>query len=244
MTSPPPSLTIARRYAGPPASGNGGYTAGRLAEFVEAPADRPITVSLRRPPPLDVALTVETDADDGMTRLMRGQDLVAEAHPGTFAADAVEPVSPADARSAESAYRGLTSHPFPHCFVCGTTRDPGDGLLLRPGLYAPGRAACVWRPHPSFADATGAVPAVYLWSALDCPAAWTSDLETRPLVLGRMTTMSQASVTPDAAYVIVARLLGEDGRKTSTATSAYDENGRLVGRAEHVWIAIDPADFS
>ena len=34
---------------------------------------------------------------------------------------------------------GLTSHPFPTCFACGTDREPGDGLRIFPGPVA-GRA--------------------------------------------------------------------------------------------------------
>ena len=31
--------------------------------------------------------------------------------------------------------------------------------------------------------------------------------------------------------------------RPSRAASLYDAAGRLVGRAEHVWIAVDPAAF-
>jgi hypothetical protein len=43
-------------------------------------------------------------------------------------------------------------------------------------------------------------------------------------------------------HIVVGRLLAEQGRKTRTATSLYD-GGRLVGRAEHTWIVVDPGDF-
>ena len=29
-----------------------------------------------------------------------------------------------------------------------------------------------------------------------------------------------------------------------SAASLYDADGRLVGTAEHVWIAVDPEDFN
>ena len=45
--------------------------------------------------------------------------------------------------------RGLHDHPFTGCFVCGTARAEGDGLRLRPGLFAAGLTACVWTPHPA-----------------------------------------------------------------------------------------------
>jgi hypothetical protein len=42
----------------------------------------------------------------------------------------------------------------------------------------------------------------------------------------------------------MGRWLGEDGRKTFTATTMYDADGRILARARHVWIAVDPADFN
>ena len=49
-------VTIGRRYRGPLTSGNGGYSAGRLAAFVDAPA---VEVTLRLPPPLERPLQVD-----------------------------------------------------------------------------------------------------------------------------------------------------------------------------------------
>ena len=61
------TLTIDRRYRGPLHSGNGGYTAGRLAAFVDGPAE----VTLRLPPPLDRPLTV-AEQDDRRAPARRG----------------------------------------------------------------------------------------------------------------------------------------------------------------------------
>ena len=40
-----------------------------------------------------------------------------------------------------------------------------------------------------------------------------------------------------------ARPAASDGRKTFTASTLYDADGRVVAVAEHVWIAVDPANF-
>jgi hypothetical protein len=42
-------LRVDRRFCGPPNSGNGGYTCGLVANFIDGPAE----VILRRPPPLN-----------------------------------------------------------------------------------------------------------------------------------------------------------------------------------------------
>ena len=44
-------------------------------------------------------------------------------------------------------------------------------------------------------------------------------------------------------HVAVGEVRGTDGRKTFTASTLYDPDGRVVGRAEHVWITIDPSTF-
>lgn len=248
MTSSPEVVIIARRFVGPPSSGNGGYTVGLLAEHVPHAPDQAVTVTLRRPPPIDTSLRVvtpsSTQAHDAATLLMDGDTVVAEGTVGAFAADAVASVSPAEALAAESSYAGQHNHPFPTCFVCGTERAAGDGLRLAPGPHAAGVTACTWTPHPSLADESGQVAVPFVWAALDCPSAWTSDLEARPVVLGRMTARCHSAPLAAAPYVIVARLLSEQGRKTLTASALYDADGGLVARAEHVWIAIDPADFA
>jgi hypothetical protein len=48
-------LVIPSRFCGPPGSGNGGYVCGRIAAYL----DGPVTVTLRRPPPLATPMTVE-----------------------------------------------------------------------------------------------------------------------------------------------------------------------------------------
>ena len=238
--TPEPTITIARRFAGPPESGNGGYTAGRLAGLV---GSQPVTVTLRKPPPLEQPLALRRV--DGATHLTAGEDLVAEAKTGHFDRQPVAPVGKARAESVQSAYPGLFDHSFNGCFVCGPEREVGDGLRLCPGPIASNRTACVWTPDDSLADplAMRFAALEFVWAALDCPGGWTSDLIARPLVLGRMTGAVHRLPEIGRPVVIVGELYETDGRKTRTGTAAYDESSRLVGRAEQVWIEIDPADF-
>jgi hypothetical protein len=241
------TIVIGRRFRGPAASGNGGYTAGVLAARLSGGESAgPVTVTLRRPPPLDVPLEVRSGWEQAGRGVEAWYDdaLVAGAVPGTLADAPVPAVDFGVATGARSAYRGAEAHPFPHCFVCGPDRGPGDGLRLTPGLVAPGRTACIWVPEPSLvtgADRTVA-GAEFVWAALDCPGGWTSDIEHRPMVLGRMTAECLALPRVGRPYVVVGALLREDGRKTFTATAVYDAD-HLVGRAEQVWIVVDPTTF-
>src|SRR5215831_9200837 len=67
-------LVIPPRFCGPPGSGNGGYVCGRIAGYVNGP----VTVTLRRPPPLATPMAVERDGA-GAVRIRHGSTLIAEA---------------------------------------------------------------------------------------------------------------------------------------------------------------------
>ncbi len=241
-------LVIASRYRGPARSGNGGYTCGALAAL--APDDWPaVTVRLSQPPPLDVAMTVSRTE----TLLVASYD-GAEVARATMADSDPEPVAPVDAaaaRTAAAAYPGLASHPFPTCFSCGTGREPGDGLRIFPGPVGDGRVAATWTPDPSVAgdwheyrDATREVGHAVTWAALDCTGGWAADIGERLMVLGTMTARLYSLPAVGTEHVVVGEPRGESGRKRMSAASLYDATGRLVGAAEHVWIAVDPAAFN
>jgi hypothetical protein len=241
-------LVVASRFRGPARSGNGGYTCGALAAL--APGDwHAVTVRLSQPPPLDVAMAVT-----------RTEGLLVASHDGAEVARATmadadpEPVPPVDAatgRAAAAAYPGLTSHPFPTCFSCGTGRDAGDGLRIFPGPVGDGRVAATWTPDPSVAgnwheyrDATREVGHAVTWAALDCAGGWAADVGARLMVLGTMTARLYSLPAVGTEHVVVGEPRGETGRKRMSAASLYDAEGRLVGAAEHVWIAVDPAIFN
>jgi hypothetical protein len=236
------TLVIAPRFAGPPRSGNGGYVCGQLATYLHEPAAR---VSLRKPPPLDVPLTVD---DNGSDVILRGPaGVIAVGSAASVGAEPPPAIDVGTAKTAEPRFRGWHGHPFPGCFVCGPERAIGDGLRLFPGPLSDSTrtVACAWQPDRSLADSEdpAVVSSEFVWAALDCPGAWTSDLENRPLVLGTMTAALEGAVEVDRSHIVVGQLRGIDGRKTLTTTALYDTDGRLLARAEQVWIAVDPATF-
>lgn len=232
-------LRIPSRFQGPPRSGNGGWTAGAIAELTGLHGA--VEVTLRRPPPLDTFLATGWEGD----RLVANDDgaVVAEARAAEVTLTPVAPVDPQTAATAESDYPGLRHHPFPTCFSCGTERARGDGLRIFPGPVGEGLAAATWTPHPSHGDGHRATVPV-TWAALDCVGAWSSDLESRPLVLGRITAVIHALPRVGSRHVVVGAVRLEDGRKVHTASSLFSASGELLAQAEHTWFAIDPADFS
>lgn len=250
------ALVIPARYCGPTSSGNGGYTAGLLAErFANHPSPAPdcpvVEVTLRKPPPLETDLRVEHLLDAPVTRLLDGETLVAEARCTDEELQPVDEVPVGVATEAMHAYAGLRSHPFPRCFACGPAREEGDGLRIFPGPVGDGRVASTWVPHESLAEASDLLdPGVQrvglgtTWAALDCVGGWTTDLEGRPMVLGQIAARVDALPVVGEPHVVVGAELRTEGRKTFTASTIYDSDGRIVARARHTWIEIDPAAFT
>jgi hypothetical protein len=112
------------------------------------------------------------------------------------------------------------------------------------------RVAATWTPHRSVSedwhtyvddDARASVAAT--WAALDCVGGWAGDLTERLMVLGRMTTRIDTLPVIGEEHVVVGAGRRREGRKTFTASTLYDADGRVVATAEHVWIAVDPALF-
>ncbi|WP_112242684.1 hypothetical protein [Kribbella monticola] len=238
-------VRIAPRFRGPAQSGNGGFVAGAVGTALAAvAADGTVPrVRLMVPPPLRLDLDLTVDANTA--RLTNGDSVVAEGltvDAASLADAAIDPVGPDEARAAEASYRGLSNHPFPGCFVCGPENT--EGLRLRPGPLGDGRTACTWHPADDLAGDDGLVDPVYLWAALDCPGGWTIDLDGRPSVLGQMTACIDARPPTGEPCVVMGRLLSEDGRKTHTATTLYDADGRILARAHQTWLLVDPSVFN
>jgi hypothetical protein len=237
-------LLVPSRFCGPASSGNGGWTSGALAALtVGSPPPWPaVQVTLRTPPPLDTPMPVVDGVACDEDRVV-AEAVVVDREP-----EPVEPVPAAEAAAAMAAYAGLVSHPFPTCFSCGPGREAGDGLRIFPGEVAPDttgrtRVASTWTPHPSVGE-QGRASAAVAWAALDCIGGWAGDLTERLMVLGRMTARLTALPRIGEEHVVVGGKRGSEGRKTFTAASLYDASGALVGTAEHVWFAVDPADFA
>jgi hypothetical protein len=252
-------LIVPRRFCGPPDSGNGGWTAGALAALDDAdsPGNRcdgwpAIEVSLRQPPPLDTPMQV-SEADGVLTAGFGGA-AIATATRVERALVEVDPVAPDVAASAEASYPGHDFHPFPTCFACGTGREEGDGLRIFPGRVGAGPhgdvVAATWTPDPTlhedwhtYVDEHPRGSVATTWAALDCIGGWAGDLAERLMVLGRMTARVDDLPVIGEPHVVVGEGRGQDGRKTFTASTLYDSDGRVVATAEHTWIAVDPALF-
>jgi hypothetical protein len=235
----PEAIIIAARFCGPPESGNGGYTCGRLAAALAGEVE----VTLRRPPPLDRPLAV-LRSTAGVV-LTDGEEVVAEAREVRL--ELVPPPCPGLGAAVEAAgrYHGLEEHAFPTCFVCGPARRNGDGLRIFAGeVSGDGLVASPWKPALELAGAGGEVHGEFVWAALDCPGAWAwlAELD-RPLVLGRLAVALDAPVIAGQPHIVGGWRLGCEGKKHYSGTAVWRADGTVCARGRATWIEVDPARF-
>jgi len=224
-------ISIDARFCGPPASGNGGYVAGRLANHWQ----RSVRVSLRRPPPLNVPMAVLHSGE--RLELKRDAELIAEAEPCDVSAQIPAAPDYMQALDASRAFAGFHQHPFPGCFVCGPQRARGDGLRIFPGRIADSELlAAPWMPDESLCGADGKVLNEFMWAALDCPGYFAAANDGRVMLLGRIAAHIERRVHASEACVVVARRIGSEGRKHEVNTFVYDDDGELCASAVATWI--------
>jgi hypothetical protein len=228
-------VVIPRRFRGPPASVNGGYTCGLIASRIEGCA----RVRLHTPPPLDTPLSMRT-ADAAGVALMDAERVIAEGVAGQPPGEAPGPVDFDAAVHASRQYRWATGHPFPGCFVCGPDRHHGDGLCIFPGPVEGRRiVAAPWVPDDSVCDPTGTVQLEVVWAALDCPS-WFGVLEYENGAAGGLLGQLSAHVLrhPRAheRCVVVGWSRGREGRKLHAGAALYTSDGVLLGSSAAIWI--------
>ena len=244
-----PTITIARRFRGPPNSGNGGYVCGALAQHVDGPAE----VTLRSPPPLERALEVVPGAN-GIVELREGERVVAAARPTRVNVGDIPRASRAEADEAMSRTPwDVSNHLLPECFVCGPGRAHGDGLRLFAGPLPPtarkegGSAmAAGWTPAGDLAAADGLVAPEFVWAALDCPTGYAGagagefGIEGTPsILLGRMSAEIRDRPRPGDACVVVAWPTLRDGRKLLASAALLGPGGATLAVAQATWLIVD-----
>lgn len=227
-------ITIDERFHGPPDSGNGGYVCGLIAKTLPGDA----TVTLRQPPPLNkpLRLTVENDT----TQLFDGAQLIGYGEPTQVDMSIPEPPSLAEAQTAVSRYVGFENHVFPSCFVCGPEREAGDGLHIFAG-QVDGRdlVAAPWQLHESLMGSDGRVQPEFIWSALDCPGAFSILTHTLTvIVLGKLSAHIAYRPQLDETCVVIGWQIGQDGRKYEAGTAVFTESGKLCGAGKATWIEL------
>jgi hypothetical protein len=223
------TLTIPAHFNGPPESGNGGYTCGRVAQLVQ---NEVVEVSLRSPPPLDTPLAVARE--DGRVEVREGDTLVAEGRPAALLLEVPDPVPREEVAAAVEQGRGrwANRHPFPTCVVCGPERPDGFGITPGPLPGHDGMFGACWTPDEDAPE--------LVWAALDCPtsAPVANFGEGPPMVLASLTARLGCAVQAGEAHTILSWALGEEGRKHWSAAALYDADGILTCASRALWIEL------
>lgn len=232
------TIQIASFYHGPLDSGHGGYTSGLIAQLLPAET---MEVTLRKPPPLDRPLTVERKGD--ALRVTDGGTLIAEAQPSGIdvTADVPAAVAYGDAVVASIDYAGFKSHLTPSCFVCGTAREPNEGLRIFPGpVRGRGVIAAALVPEKHLAGDDGQVKPQFVWAVLDCPSGWavTEFVPGREAMLGRLTARIVKPMLAGKRYSVIGWRLNTEGRKMHSGSAVFDYDGGLCAAARATWIML------
>lgn len=228
----PIHLTIAKRFCGPPNSGNGGYTAGLIAANVPFFPE----VTLRLPPPLDTAMLLDYN-EKNATLQLDGQ-LVAEAKVVDFQLSTPKAISYSAAVKASEGIKHFQQTALPTCFVCGSARAKGDGLKLHPGAVNKTTVAAPWIPFAELGDDKEVIKTEYIWSVLDCPGAWAVQDESEMFLLGRMAAKEIIPIKVGQKYIVQGWVIGREGRKIWSGTAIYNEDGQVCAKAKATWIIL------
>ena len=261
MTQSATHLTIPLVANGPDGSGNGGWSAGLLAEHVRDSGGG-IAVNLRLPPPIGRPLRVQR-TPDGVVQLL-DDDAAADAPAVVATAETahvdvdvpaeVRSVTPQRAEAASSGFPFRDAHPFPRCVACGTDRAPDEialelhcgpvaGVTVLDELGEPSAVyADAWTPTANVADP--AVPELVTleacWSALDCPSAapFADPAAELPSVLARIAVRIDRLPRVGEPHVLAAWRLGVDGRKQRSASALLNASGEVLAVAQALWIVV------
>jgi hypothetical protein len=234
-------FTIAERFCGPPRSGNGGYVCGRIARHLPGT----VAVRLKAPPPLNIGLRLETAGEEA--RLFHDTTLIGEGRRGQLDLKIAAAPTLEQARLATRSFLGFKTHPFPGCFVCGTARNPQDGLRIFPGaVNGSSTIAAPWTPDASLADEWGMVKSEFLWSALDCTGGFAAfpPPDGSAFVLGELCVSITGEIRAGDTTVMAGWPLGVDGRKRFVGSAVYSSEGRTIAFARAVWIEVPLSAWS
>lgn len=228
------TIEVASRFNGPLDSGNGGYSAGLLAQQLSGPVE----VSLRSPVPLDKRMRVSRDGD--VARLLHDDHLIAEAREVRHVeAEMPAPVGVEAAREASTRYRGLRGEMFSRCFVCGLDRQ--DSFEVFAGEVE-GRevVASAWTTPEWAAGDSGDVRPEFVWAVLDCPTYFAAHhgQDLTMSVLAQMTAHVQKPVAAGQEHVVMSWPIGIDGRKRHAGAAVLSADGEPLAVARALLIEL------
>jgi len=228
------TIIIERRFQGVSGQGQGGHTAGLLAERIEGTS----VADFFSPIPLDTPLRVREHGR--RLELIDGENLILRVRASDTDLPLSEPASVAEAAAAQRR-SPVRRHPVvPDCYSCGTV----DGTMQVHAGKLEGRAefATTWTPPAWTADLHGNVLPRHVWAAIDCPSGWCAgtleDGSFRLAVTGSMAARLFTPVPSGETHVIVAWADDWKGRRVRAGSALFDRHGRRLAASTSTWIAL------
>jgi hypothetical protein len=128
---------------------------------------------------------------------------------------------------------------FDSCWVCAAGRRDGLGVVFGPLPSRPDMTGAVLFARPGVPQAGGELAPEIVWAALDCPS-YTPPLwgHARPSLLASMHAELLEPVAAGAPLAVVGWSLGGEGRKHRSATAILDGDGRVLARAQVLWVRL------
>lgn len=235
-----PMVTIPNWAQGRPGMGQGGYSAACF----EAAVGKPLVINFRSPIPIETPMSIG-ETEEGWA-LRREDVLIMDAVPRD---DRRVPFADTEPVGFELAAAGRANfstealeHEAPQCFSCGT-RD--GSMKVQSGLLpdGSGRSGSDWTPPDWTGDDHGRVVDAVVWTVMDCAQGF--HIGRRPVDRRGVTVRYSVEVVADVRagerYAVVAFdghwEGGWDGRKRGAAANIFDAGGRVVARADSLWVA-------
>jgi hypothetical protein len=234
-------VIIGDRYNGPPNSGNGGYVAGILAQYVSASA---VQIRLFSPPPLNMVLDIIKE--DVKVALYHDTKLIAEGISSSLELDVPYIPTQLDAKDCALRYPGFERHAFPRCYVCGPDRAIHDGLRLFTGISLDKTyVAAPFYTFDELYDDHDELKIDQIYAALDCPGAYAISQidEEKVMVLGQITVEVIQPIKREEELVVVGWYLGKERKKNYSGTAIITTKGIVKAKAKATWIEINPDMF-
>lgn len=239
------NTVLSQRFCGPPKTGNGGFTAGILAEAVGASAAE---IRLLSPTPVETSIVIESEKgqkgsiyDDSKKVLATLQSISDEDFP-----EYKLPIVPDldETKKISAFYPGFTTHPFPTCFVCGPKRELNDGMRIFVGA-APKQVGFDnlmvghWLPDETVVSEDDTVRDAAIWGALDCPGGFSAVLDKPKLIVLskiRGKIIKPAKIGDD--YTVMSWRLQKMSRAFKVMTAIFrSDTKELFAIAESLWLA-------
>jgi hypothetical protein len=245
MTSKENQIIIAKRFRGPPQSGNGGLVSGVFANLINPEHNAGVEVTLRSPTPLGQPMRANVNPP-GSAVVYQDSTVIAAIKPAHLALSIMKPPSRSVIkRAAPTSYSLLKNlNPrfpsgtgfHPGCFCCGADRTTGLGVFAAP---VDDQVAALWPTKSAWADNGGFLPREFLWTAMDCPGQFAflaTGIKTG--MLGRMTAQLYTLPKAGDELIITAWPIKIEGKKHFAGSAIFSSNQELIARAITVWVGL------